>query len=127
MKSILVGMKNVLLWSYARGSWQFDLLCLLIVTTIFLIPSRYFGDRDRSLRAKDTAVAASKAASQTIQIEASELLDFLQRESRNDLALFPHEALPLYLRDRLARSVTVVDYEPIESANAPAGYRVWYK
>jgi hypothetical protein len=48
MKSMLVGIKNVLLWSYARGTWQYDALCLLIVLTVFLVPSSFFGDRDRA-------------------------------------------------------------------------------
>jgi hypothetical protein len=56
MKSVLVGIKNIILWSYARGTWQYDALCLLIVLAVFLVPSRYFGDRDR---ANETYVEAA--------------------------------------------------------------------
>lgn len=34
--------KNVLLWSYERGSWQYDVLCILILAFIFLTPSDWF-------------------------------------------------------------------------------------
>ena len=38
MKSVFVGIKNVLLWSYARGTWQYDVLCALIVLTLLFWP-----------------------------------------------------------------------------------------
>ena len=37
-----VALKNILLWSYERGTWQYDLLCLLILAFIFLTPSTWF-------------------------------------------------------------------------------------
>ena len=42
MSSLLSSLKQVLLWSYPRGSWQYDLLCVLILLFIFLTPSRWF-------------------------------------------------------------------------------------
>jgi hypothetical protein len=39
---VLVALKNVLLWSYERGTWQYDVLCLLILAFIFLTPSNWF-------------------------------------------------------------------------------------
>lgn len=38
----LMALKNVLLWSYERGTWQYDVLCLLILAFIFLTPSSWF-------------------------------------------------------------------------------------
>lgn len=35
-------LKNILLWSYQRGSWQYELLCILILAFIFLTPSSCF-------------------------------------------------------------------------------------
>jgi hypothetical protein len=40
--------KHVLLWSYERGSWQYDVLCLLILAFIFLTPSRWFNEHETS-------------------------------------------------------------------------------
>jgi hypothetical protein len=41
-------MKNIILWSYERASWQWDVLCLLIVAFIFLTPKVWF-ERDEKL------------------------------------------------------------------------------
>jgi len=37
-----MALKNILLWSYERGTWQYDLFCLLILAFIFLTPSSWF-------------------------------------------------------------------------------------
>ncbi|MGI8782676.1 MAG: hypothetical protein ACR2L2_03360 [Acidobacteriota bacterium] len=40
----LVGraIKRVLLWSYERGTWQYDALCLVILAFVFLTPRALF-------------------------------------------------------------------------------------
>ena len=43
---ILRAIRRVLFWTYARGSWQYDLICLVILTFIFLTPRSVF---DRSV------------------------------------------------------------------------------
>jgi hypothetical protein len=42
MKIILGTLKKVLFWSYERGSWQYDLMCVLILGFILLAPNRVF-------------------------------------------------------------------------------------
>jgi hypothetical protein len=37
--------KNIVLWSYERGSWQWSLLCLVILAFIFLTPGSLFDHR----------------------------------------------------------------------------------
>ena len=34
--------KSVIAWSYERASWQWDVLCLLILCFIFLTPKSWF-------------------------------------------------------------------------------------
>jgi hypothetical protein len=34
--------KKIILWSYERASWQWDLLCFLIILFIFLTPKQWF-------------------------------------------------------------------------------------
>lgn len=34
--------KKFLLWSYARNTWQYDVLCALILAFIFLTPQSWF-------------------------------------------------------------------------------------
>jgi hypothetical protein len=38
-------LKRTILWSYERGSWQYDLICLVILAFIFLTPRAWFRDR----------------------------------------------------------------------------------
>ena len=35
-------MKNIINWSYERASWQWDLLCVLIMIFIFASPKAWF-------------------------------------------------------------------------------------
>jgi len=39
-------LKNIILWKYERASWQWDLLCFLIVLFIFLTPKAWFDKRE---------------------------------------------------------------------------------
>ncbi len=34
--------KNVVLWNYKRTSWQYDVICVLILALIFLTPPNWF-------------------------------------------------------------------------------------
>ena len=129
MKPILVGVKNVLLWSYGRGTWQYDALCLGIILAVFLVPSRYFGDRDRTKpgQANEIQQDASKAGENYTVIEFGELTSFLERQGRTDLSQSPKEAIPLYLRDKLKRDVTLVEFKPLMISNGKPAYKVSFK
>jgi hypothetical protein len=126
MKSLLVGIKNVLLWSYARGTWQYDALCLLIVLMVFLVPSSYFGDRDR---------AKQKSASETeageTYVGAAELDGFMRRQNRIEPSQTPpqtlNDTMRLYLRDRLGRNVAIDELEHFTSSDGEVIYRVRFK
>jgi hypothetical protein len=45
MKIILTTFKKILFWSYDRGSWQYDVMCVLILAFIFLSPNKIFRGR----------------------------------------------------------------------------------
>jgi hypothetical protein len=129
MKPFLIAVKNVLLWSHERGSWQYDILCLLIVATIFVVPSRYFGDRDRvpATQANDDKQIASKAAWMRLEIKRSELQDFLRKENKITLMDSPQIALRLYLWDRFQRDVTEVRHETFRNSDGQLVYNVTFK
>ena len=48
MKIIFATMKKILFWCYDRGTWQYDLLCVLILAFIFLAPNWIFNTTGRS-------------------------------------------------------------------------------
>ena len=42
MNPIYGNLKDIILWNYERASWQWDLLCFLIILFIFLTPKAWF-------------------------------------------------------------------------------------
>jgi len=130
MKSFLVGIKNVLLWSYGRGTWQYDALCLLIVLTVFLVPSSYFGDRDRakpkSASEVQSGVGAAPKPGETY-VQAAELDVFLRKRNQTKLSQTPKEAIRLFLRDRLERNVAIDELKHFTSPDGKVIYWVRFK
>jgi len=132
MKSILVGIKNVLLWSYARGTWQYDALCLLIVLAVFLVPSRYFGDRDRAkevdvIKLRGSNEAGGAGETYVEAVEADDLDEYLKGKNRTELSRTPKEAMRLYLSDKLERNVVIDKLEPFTASDGKVIYKVWFK
>ncbi|HSB11652.1 MAG TPA: hypothetical protein VLM38_19340 [Blastocatellia bacterium] len=46
MKLIFSTLKKVLFWSYERGSWQYDVMCVVILAFIIFAPNRVFEQHD---------------------------------------------------------------------------------
>lgn len=51
-------MKNVIQWNYERGSWQYDVFCLLIIAFIFLTPKTWFEKVDKATQTVSVTVKA---------------------------------------------------------------------
>lgn len=75
-------MKKIILWSYERASWQWDVLCLLIVAFIFLTPKEWFERRERL--ATQTSRLIVKA--QDFSLEKSEMERRVKEISGNENA-----------------------------------------
>ena len=50
MSYILQTIKKAFLWSYERNTWQWDVLCVLILSFIFLTPKAWFTNGERKGR-----------------------------------------------------------------------------
>jgi hypothetical protein len=127
MKSLLVGIKNVLLWSYGRGTWQYDALCLLIVLMVFLVPSSYFGDRDRAKPKAAPEIQKIQGEVGETYVAAADLDGFLRRQNQIELSRTPKEALRLYLRNRLERNVAIDELKHFTSSDGKVIYWVRFK
>jgi len=57
-------MKKVINWNYERASWQWDLLCILIMAFIFLTPKEWFNSK-RTLATQTPAEAVKVEDSQS--------------------------------------------------------------
>ena len=118
------GIKKTLNWSYERGSWQYDLLCLLIIAVIFLVPSRFFSERDRGGLAGGTASIPAEIGEITqVEVEVERLKQFLELNRRPTLVEFPIEALGFYLREQYNRPVRILRYDQYLDTEK----RVWYR
>jgi len=51
VRGLLTTVKKIFFWNYARNTWQWDLLCVVILIFIFLTPKSWFlsGERVQSM------------------------------------------------------------------------------
>jgi len=45
---LLTTLKKIFFWNYARNTWQWDVLCVVILIFIFLTPKSWFSGSERS-------------------------------------------------------------------------------
>lgn len=57
--------KKIVLWDFNRASWQWDLLCILIVCFIFLTPKNWYEDNQPSVPIRTVKVSADKFSANT--------------------------------------------------------------
>jgi hypothetical protein len=69
MKSILSIIKKAFLWSYPRNTWQWDVLCVLILIFIFMSPKSWFAS------SKPHQSAGHPSGSYSTVLVAAELVD----------------------------------------------------
>ena len=48
VRGLLTTLKKILFWNYARNTWQWDLLCVVILIFIFLTPKSWFSSGERA-------------------------------------------------------------------------------
>lgn len=56
---LLSTIKKMFLWNYARNTWQWDVLCVLILIFIFLTPKSWFQGSERQAAGHQSPTATS--------------------------------------------------------------------
>ena len=56
---VLSVLKKIFFWTYARNTWQYDVLCALILAFIFLTPKSWFDNGEPLARAEHQNPVAS--------------------------------------------------------------------
>jgi len=57
---LLSALRKLFFWNYARNTWQWDVLCVVILIFIFLTPKSWFeGGERRALSAHQNSVAST--------------------------------------------------------------------
>ncbi len=52
-------LKKLFFWNYARNTWQWDVLCVLILVFIFLTPKSWFANSERDQQVAHPTPAAT--------------------------------------------------------------------
>ena len=85
-------MKNFILWNYERGTWQYDVFCLLIIAFIFLTPKTWFEKREKLatqtsrliVKAQDFPLEKNQLEKRVKELsgnENAEILDWHERKN----------------------------------------------
>jgi len=105
MGFISTSAKRVFFWTYPRTSWQWDVLCVLILVFIFLTPKSWF---------ENTAFQRSHATQTTIIMSADVIgaqLDKGEIERRAKQLSGRANARVIALRERRDESGKLIAYE----------------
>ena len=79
-RTLLNTLKRLFFWNYARSSWQWDILCVVILIFIFLTPKSWFesGER-RSVLAHQSPSAATLLVGAEVVEKAQDRAQLEQR------------------------------------------------
>ena len=110
MRIVLTTLKKVLFWSYERGSWQYDVMCVLILLFIFSFPNRFLHTAqtmDASVNFEDPIFVSREEVGQ---------LDFARMD----------EVIADHLARKYGREVKIARTEPhVDSSGNVTGYLAW--
>ncbi len=109
-------------WPYERGSWQYDIICVVILAFIFLLPHSWFRDRPTleltNLRHNQGVIEITHTKTERIYQIDSRLVESLQPAALED-------AIRQVLERRLRKAPNVKTIEPIRDRNnVVLGYTV---
>ncbi len=113
---------RAIFWPYERGSWQYDIICAIILAFIFLTPRSWFHDRPQleltDLRHRQGIVDVGHAKEGWRYLIDARLVESMA-------PLPPEEAVREILRRRLSKPFTIESVGPIrDKNNVLLGYEV---
>jgi hypothetical protein len=89
MKILFVTLKKTLFWSYERGSWQYDVMCVLILAFIFFAPNSIFHSHDAN---PNPRIITSEELG-TVEPNSQEVGKFLSQKDGYDVEVSRIETL----------------------------------
>ena len=108
-------------WSYHRGSWQYDIIVIAILSFIFLSPRSWFNDRP-TLQLTDLRHQQGIVEMGRVNKEVRYLVDARLVDSRGEK---PDEAIPIILKEHLQKAVTIKSIDPVRDRHQVVlGYTV---
>jgi hypothetical protein len=105
-------MKRFLLWSFERGSIQYDVICVVILAFIFITPPAIFNDRPDFMR-----IPVDQAIRQTSDDDGHTVFT---------VKVNTEQAAVDRLKTMLGKSVTISRAEPVyDATGALVAYSIW--
>jgi hypothetical protein len=109
-------------WSYERGSWQYDVIVIVILAIIFLIPRAWYSDRPTlqltDLRHRQGLVEMGRGKDGWHYLVDLRLVESFAPQK-------PEEAIQEILRRRLNRPVKIHSIDEVrDKNNVVLGYTV---
>ena len=80
-------LRPVVLWSYRRGSWQYDLIVAAILAFIFLTPREFFGDQPRPPVVQEIQRLGVSGAQSIYWVDASAIGEVAPEEAAGRIEL----------------------------------------
>jgi hypothetical protein len=113
-------MKRILLWTFDRGSFHWDIMCLLILAFLFLIPRDSFHDVPDFMKVPDTGnIRVSHPNGNTIYTVRLETPVFVDSDETRNMA---KGMLQTYLKSPIEPPRT----QPIRNwTGRVIGYALW--
>lgn len=109
MASLLGLFKKIFFWNYARNTWQWDALCVVILIFIFLTPKSWFGTGELPAASGHQMTTTSTLFFGTEVIETQR--DRAQLEERVRVMTGRQDAKVVEVRKRLDQDGRPIGYE----------------
>lgn len=108
MGSIFRTIKSIFFWSYGRTTWQYDILCALILAFIFLTPQSWF----ETSEPRNTRTHQNRFSSVLVEpVSPFDKLDMGEIERRARIRSGRPDAEVIAVRPRLDAAGQRVGYE----------------
>jgi hypothetical protein len=118
LKKLWAVLRPTVLWSHRRGSWQYDIICALILAFIFLTPRAFFGDQPRPPVAQEIPALSPDSSTLVFAVDAA-IIDETPAEELNP-------RLERMLGKRTGEKLSIVDVQPAPARNdVPRSYLVY--
>jgi len=112
--------RPAILWSYSRGSWQYDVIVAGILAFIFLTPRSLFNDQPHAPSVQEIEVPQDERGLAVFWVDAAAVANAAPEETTGKLQTL--------LRQRTGRALRVIEVRPsTDSEGAVSAYLVYAK
>lgn len=115
-------MKRLLLWTFDRGSFQWDVMCILILAFLFLIPRQFFHDVPEFMR-----VSATESVQKTVDTRNGNMIFTVKLDTPRflDTVEVRNNAVEL-LQQSLGKPARPLRFQPIRDwTGRVIAYAIW--